>query len=218
MSYAVFFSDEQNKLTLRLPVNPEEITYNQTQNVDEIDIFGIGGINIPRGMKPIEISFESEFPSKPHQYVETPNDFKDGEFYIRQFTEWRNSDKPIRYIVHDGTKVKLNILVIIEDFEVKEKAGEEGDYYISFGLKQYKPYGISTLLSAGSQLLYSQNNREVNPPNPKSYTIKRGDTLYLIAKRFLGDGARYPEIHSINIPPLQSNPNLIHPDQVIKLP
>lgn len=218
MSYAIFFSDEQNKLTLRLPVNPEEVTYNQSQNIDELDIFGIGGINIPRGMKPIEIEFEAEFPHIPYSYVETSNQFKDGEYYIKQFTEWRNTSKPIRYIVHNGKKVVINILVLIEDFEVKEKAGEEQDYYISFSLKQYKPYGINTLLSAGSQLLYSPNSRVANAPNPKQYTIKRGDTLYLIAKRFLGDGARYPEIHSINIPPLQTNPNLIHPDQVIKLP
>lgn len=50
-----------------------------------------------------------------------------------------------------------------------------------------------------------------------TYTIVRGDTLSGIAKRFLGNAGRWPEIHAANKDTI-ANPNLIYPGQVIKIP
>jgi nucleoid-associated protein YgaU len=47
------------------------------------------------------------------------------------------------------------------------------------------------------------------------YTIQRSDTLASIAKRFLNDGRRWPEIAAIN---RSLNPNKIFPGMRIKLP
>ena len=43
------------------------------------------------------------------------------------------------------------------------------------------------------------------------YTVRKGDTLWGIAKRYLGNGALYPKIAAWNN---ISNPNLIYPGQV----
>lgn len=50
-----------------------------------------------------------------------------------------------------------------------------------------------------------------------TYTIVRGDTLSGIAKRFLGNAARWPEIHAANKAQIP-NANLIYPGQVITIP
>ena len=47
------------------------------------------------------------------------------------------------------------------------------------------------------------------------YTVVKGDSLWAIARRFLGDGSRYPEIARLNQIP---NSNLIYPGQVLRLP
>jgi len=45
--------------------------------------------------------------------------------------------------------------------------------------------------------------------------VVKGDTLWHIAKKYLGNGARYPEIAKLNN---IKNPNLIYPGQVFKIP
>jgi nucleoid-associated protein YgaU len=47
--------------------------------------------------------------------------------------------------------------------------------------------------------------------------VVKGDTLWAIARLFLGDGSRWPEIHALNRAAI-TNPNLIFPGQVVFLP
>lgn len=49
------------------------------------------------------------------------------------------------------------------------------------------------------------------------YTVVKGDTLWKIATETLGDGSRYPEIFEANKPML-TDPDLIYPDQVLRIP
>jgi nucleoid-associated protein YgaU len=49
------------------------------------------------------------------------------------------------------------------------------------------------------------------------YTVRRGDTLWAIAKRYFGSGLRYPTIFQDNRETIQ-NPDLIHPQQQVKVP
>jgi nucleoid-associated protein YgaU len=55
------------------------------------------------------------------------------------------------------------------------------------------------------------------PPSAKTYTVKSGDTLSKIAKEHLGDAGAYMRIFEANRDQL-SNPDLIKPGQVLKLP
>jgi nucleoid-associated protein YgaU len=49
------------------------------------------------------------------------------------------------------------------------------------------------------------------------YTVRRGDTLWAIAKRYFGSGLRYPTIFEDNRETIQ-DPDLIHPKQQVKVP
>lgn len=52
----------------------------------------------------------------------------------------------------------------------------------------------------------------------RSYTVKAGDTLYGIARTHLGDEDRWREIYNLNKTTIGSNPHLIYPGQVFRLP
>lgn len=52
-------------------------------------------------------------------------------------------------------------------------------------------------------------------PEPRTYTVVAGDTLWAIAEKFYGDGNRYPEIAAASG---IANPDLINVGQVVTIP
>jgi LysM repeat protein len=52
---------------------------------------------------------------------------------------------------------------------------------------------------------------------PKTHTVKRGDTLWDIAKTYLGDAFLWPEIYRLNTDIIE-DPHWIYPNEVLKLP
>jgi len=65
----------------------------------------------------------------------------------------------------------------------------------------------STEVAAGTE--------HMNPNAPDSYVVKRGDTLWGIAKVFLRDPWYWPEIWQVN--PHVQNPHLIYPGDTLRL-
>ena len=53
------------------------------------------------------------------------------------------------------------------------------------------------------------------PPAARTYTVVSGDTLWAISERFYGDGSKYQVIADASG---ISNPDLIHPGQVLTIP
>lgn len=54
-------------------------------------------------------------------------------------------------------------------------------------------------------------------PEAKFYTVKKGDTLSKIAKRFYGDPMKYKDLFKANQPPLK-DANKIYPGQQLRIP
>ena len=51
-----------------------------------------------------------------------------------------------------------------------------------------------------------------------TYTVKKGDNLWTIAKRLYGSGADYTKIYEANKDVIGKNPNLIYPGQTFTIP
>jgi nucleoid-associated protein YgaU len=87
-----------------------------------------------------------------------------------------------------------------------------------------KKADFSNVRSGGSSTAPAPAPRPAAPadtsaaaPGARTYTVKAGDSLSKIAKREYGDAADWKKIHEANRDQI-SNPDLIHPGQVLKLP
>lgn len=88
-----------------------------------------------------------------------------------------------------------------------------------------KPVGSVTPSQGGLMNSTSDSSRPAEstpqPTPPKveqrTYTIKKGDTLWAIATQYYGNGAKYKDIYNAN-KSIIKDPNLIYPGQVITIP
>lgn len=205
--YNFYFADGSDVLTF--PITPGELKIKVGSNNKVVTLINEGDINILKSPSLIEVEFEARFPMRKYPYSRTPATF---QTYFDKFKELKEDKKPFRFIVARMTPRNnrvwdTNILVALEDFEITESADEGDDVLINFQLKQYKAYGVKTikvnLPQAPSQpTTTSTSNKprtgDNNSSKNKPYTIKSGDTLWAIAKKFYGNGAKWTTIYNAN--------------------
>lgn len=141
--------------------------------------------------------------------------FTDGEIMQKLSDEKKG-------LVSSSALKSTNMRVSLEDYKIKEDAKQGFDVLVSVELKQYRDFGTklpSIIEENGETTVSVEEKREtVNSPEPKSakkYTVAKGDTLWGIAKRFYGNGSKYPVITDNN---KIVNPNVIEAGQVLTIP
>lgn len=93
-----------------------------------------------------------------------------------------------------------------------------GDIYYTCNIKEYKK--IKTKRATVTIATVKPTVRATKPQatnTARTYTVKRGDCLWKIAKQFYGSGAQYTKIYNANRDKIK-NPNLIYPNQVLTIP
>lgn len=203
--YNFYFSDGGDVLTF--PITPGELTIKVGSNNKVVTLISEGDINILKSPSLTEIEFEARFPMRKYPYSREYSAFQN---YFDKFKNLKENKKPFRFIVaremmKGGRTWDTNILVALEEFEINEDADEGDDVLITFNLKQYKEYGVKQL--PASSIKTTTSTSSITRPNTNapssnnkssSYTIKNGDCLWNIAKKFYGDGSKWTKIYNAN--------------------
>lgn len=196
MEFWLFNKDKSE--SLQLPVPPSQFQIVRANNNTTVDITTAGELNLIGKSKLATISFDTFFPNQNYyfcQYTGFPKPYD----CIKLIEKWRTSSNPIRFIV---TGTDINMAASIEEFDYGEQDGTR-DVYFSLSLKEYRFIGNSAASSSSATSAVVRQTKAV----PTTYTVKKGDTLFSIARKVTGDSSNYAEIASQNG---ITNPNEIY--------
>lgn len=202
--YNFYFKDGDNVLTF--PITPSELSIRVGSKNEVVSLISEGDINILKSPSLIEVEFEARFPMRKYPYSREVSSFEE---YFKVFEELKEKKKSFRFIVARTTPQgkrtwDTNLLVALEEFELTESADEGDDVLVNFSLKQYKEYGVKTikLVSSTPTDTTSTSDRTRSTDNKtstsKTHTVKSGDTLWGISKKYYGNGALYKSIYNAN--------------------
>lgn len=207
------------------PIAPSQLQLKIGNNNKTITLMNEGEVNILKQAKLTDISFDLLLPNMKYPFATYKSGFKDAKFFLNEIEKMKTDGKPFQFVVtrtlpYGRFLFDTNMKVSLESYEIKEDAKEGFDVVVSIKLKQYKDYGtkICNVTFADSKPKLSiQNSRPGSPESTETYTVVKGDCLWNIAKRFYGDGSKYPIIYNANKDKIK-NPNLIYPGQVLLIP
>ena len=232
--YEFYFKDGSDVLTF--PITPSELSINVGSKNKVITLIGEGDINVLKSPSLIEVEFEARFPMRKYPYSREVSSF---ETYFDKFKELKEDKKSFRFIVArttpNGTRTwDTNLLMALEDLELKEDADEGDDVLVSFKLKQFKEYGVKIVQTSTSKpettsTSDTPRSTDNNTSTQKTHTVKSGDTLWAIAKLYYGNGAKYTVIYNANKTVIEdaakkhgksssSNGHWIYPNTILTIP
>ena len=225
MTVDIYLKEKSGSREIRIPWLPEEIECSNGSAIfATYDILNTGEVAIPTGTELSEYAWSSEFPGK------TRNDktmqrgaWKEPKNYDNILKDWLAKGTPLRLMV---TGYPINVDVVISEYQSRP-AGGFGDLPYEIRLIQKRSITItSTKVKTPAKRATSTSS---STAKYTSYTIKSGDTLWGIAQKKLGSGAKWKTIYNANKDIIEktakkygksssSNGHWIYPGVTIKIP
>lgn len=211
-----------------MPITPSKVKVKINNQNETLTLINGEEINILKEPGLTDVSFDLLLPQVSYPF--TNGGVQSADYYLSLFERLKTSKQPFQFILNRSmpTGRRLfytNLTVGMEDYQITDDAEEGFDITVTVSLKQYRHYGTKTVTiqpaptpAETPTATVEQPQRETSQaPQQTTYTVKSGDCLWNIAKKYLGDGSRYNEIYELNKDKI-TNPNLIYPNQVLTLP
>ncbi|MGI6030916.1 MAG: LysM peptidoglycan-binding domain-containing protein [Eubacteriales bacterium] len=195
MEYCVYLTEGARRYPL--PVNPQNIRSSWESGARQTAVLGIGQVVLP-GEETLE-----------HFTFTVPLDNE----WVSRLRRWR-SQGTVLTMQAIGKQLYLQREVILYRMTQTQLAGREEECEVELEWMEYRGYRKAELLRKQWQ---EEGSLSAPVSSGATYTVVKGDCLWRIAQRMLGDGSRYGEIYQLN-QDIITNPNLIYPGQVLRLP
>lgn len=191
MKVDIYIKERKGSREIRIPWLPEQIEYSSGGvTFATYDIMNRGEVAVPTGSGLAGVSWKSEFPGKNRTDTSMlRGTWQDPSYYHNILEYWKKNGTPLAILV---TGYPINLDVLIKDYEGKLTGG--------FGDIEYDLSFIEDRDITISPVKPSSPSTTTKRPTTKttSYTIKKGDTLWTIAQRFLGAGVKWETIYNAN--------------------
>lgn len=212
-----------------LPIPPKKLELKISNQNKTYDLMNYSEINVLKNPGLTSIEFEVLLPNVKYPFAMYKNNFQNAKYYLGVLENLKVNRSAFQFIVvrkfPNGKDIfNTNIKVALEEYTITDTTEEGFDTKVKIKLKQYKEYSTKKVQVTIKQYrppavtrTVTTNNTAVAKPSGQNYTVKRGDCLWNIAKRFYGNGAKYTTIYNANRSKIR-NPNLIYPGQVLWIP
>lgn len=188
-------SFENRSEVLELPWPLQEHNISNPHNTYDFNTINTGEV-LAIGKKKLKtMTISSFFPAKEYPFLFSKN-FPDPNTCVAMINKWRLSGKPIRVAIMD---TDINLAMAIESFDYgKEDMDGSGDVAFTLSLKEYSYLNMEPSKAPGGTSKLKERPTEDKKDKLKPYLVKKGDTLWDVADKKLGDGSRWKEIAKLN--------------------
>lgn len=216
MAYEVYIDD------MLLPIPPQKIPIKYPGQNKTATLINGDEVNLIRPAGLAEINIDVIIPQMDYPCAVWDGSVDDAEDFISHLQDLKDSRGSFEFIVIRDS-FDTNMDVTLEDYKVSDDVKEGLDLVVSITMKEARHYGtkVMNFTIVEDQPIPTaetpQDERPAEQPQARTYTVQGGDCLWNIAKKQLGDGGRWKEIHNLNLDKI-SNPNKINIGQVLTMP
>lgn len=222
MAYEIYIND------MLLPLPPEKIPIKYNGQNKTVNLINGEEINLIKPSGLAEISLDVIIPQMEYPCATWDGSFANAEDFLDKIRKLKDNENYFEFtVIREGvggnSLFDTTLDVTLEDYKVTDDVSEGFDLLVALTMKEYKNYGTKIMNfkikedELQNEVTSSKAERQGEPLKEKEYTVVKGDCLWSIAKRRLGDGSRWNEIYQLNRDKI-SNPNLIYPNQVLIMP
>ncbi len=189
-----------------MPVAPSKIDITAQNKNTKLDLINGGELTLLKQSGNTEYKFTLLLPAKEYAFTTYSGIFLYPSYFQEIITDLKNRKSSFYFTVTDSSSRKyINTSVSLEDYAFSENS--VGDISATITLKKYVHYSTKAI-SVSDKIIKpapvtpeKEPDREtITPPTQvyDQYTIKSGDNLIFIARRFYGNDNKWIDIYNLN--------------------
>ena len=201
---------------VQLPIAPPKLTMSINGQNETLNLIDSTEINVLKKAGLTEITFDARFPAYEYHFASYQDGFQPISYYLDvleklkqdrksfQFIVSRNMDRSL--VISDDSNFSTNLTVSLEDYKIVEDAEDGFDCVVSITLRQYMKYGTKKVTFKKKKKTQTTSKKKVTVKKKRAskekketkYTVKSGDCLWNLAKKFYGDSTKWKKIYNEN--------------------
>lgn len=207
--------------TMLLPVTPETYEVTTEEQIETVKLESIGDINIPTYTNPQAINITGIFSTDENRYLNknlVPELIRKTIDYVNVINSWKKSHDIIRVLIvpRGTTESRLDAKFYIRVLNIDGEYESTGDISYTIEFIEYREVQVKSVKTTNTRPA-PVTKQEPNEAKQRTYTVKKGDSLWNIARKYYGNGNQYTKILNANKDKIK-NKNLIYPNQVFIIP